>query len=169
VTERALLAKWRDALRDSQLDKTAKTVGYVIATYWNSRGLSAFPAKKTIAAGASVSKRTADAAVDRLELAGFLEVSRSRGRLSNRYAATLPTVQGAAPLTLQLAAPLDDANRATDDSQPCNGRHSTVQWAAPESGKAKAKKNALRAARENGKQNRANARTENSIYDEQGL
>ena len=41
MTERALLAKWRDALRDSELDMTAKACGYVIATYWNGRGLSA--------------------------------------------------------------------------------------------------------------------------------
>lgn len=139
MSERALLAKWRDALRDSDLDTTAKAVGFVIATYWNGRGLSAFPAKTTIAAGASLlSTRTADAAVLRLEHAGFLTVSRSRGRSSNRYIATIPTPHGDAGLTPHVGAGLNGANPASDDIQPRTELASTPQPGAGESSKAKA-------------------------------
>lgn len=136
MSERAILAEWRNALRDSRLDTTAKAVGFVIATYWSSSGRNAFPNKETIAKGATVSKRTADTAIDRLEAAGFLDVSRSRGGSSNRYLATIPTLQPAAGSTVQPAA---GSNGATDDIQPCSPRHRTLQPTAPESGKAKAK------------------------------
>ena len=43
-----------------------------------------------IADHASVKDRTVDAAVRRLEAAGFLHVERSKGRRSNRYYARLP-------------------------------------------------------------------------------
>src|SRR5258708_3100300 len=114
--DRAPLAEWRDALRDSGLDTTPKAVGWTIATY--AKDGRAFPSKATIAAGASLScrlverhdrdcaartvaarhdgvgctctpvstrgsTRSVDLAVNRLEEAGFLKVSRSKGRSSN--------------------------------------------------------------------------------------
>jgi Helix-turn-helix domain len=88
---RSLLANWRNALRDSELDTTAKAVGFVIATYADAHGVS-FPSKETIAAGASLkSHRAADRAVLRLEAAGLLTVvDRSRGRMSNIYKLITP-------------------------------------------------------------------------------
>jgi hypothetical protein len=164
VSERALLAEWRDALRDSGLDTKAKAVGFVIATYWDRNGHGAFPSKQTIAAGASLPKRTADLAIDRLERGGFLAVARSRGRRANVYSATVPTVQQAAGLTVQLAAGLSESNHAATDAQPCSSEHPTMQLAAPESGKAKAKPlNASRAGARGQRQVRA--RRDYSEYD----
>jgi hypothetical protein len=88
---KGLLAVWRDAVRDSDLSPTEKLVAHTIATYMTGRGY-AFPAKETIAAGASLGRgrRSVDAAVDTLEASGFLQVERSRGRRAFRYQATLP-------------------------------------------------------------------------------
>jgi hypothetical protein len=122
---------WRKALAASELDTTAKAVGFVLGNHFN-KDSCAWPAKQTLARGASVSKRAADGAVLRLEEAGFITVRRSSGRSSNRYYATLPTVQVAAPSTVQVNASLNGANRAAHDSQPCSREHSTVQVAAPE-------------------------------------
>jgi hypothetical protein len=159
VSERARLAEWRDALRDSKLDATAKLVGFVISTYWDRNGAGAFPSKGKIAAGASVlSTRTADAAVDRLEATGFLEVSRSRGRSSNRYLATLPTPQEAAGLPRNGLQGSEDANPASDDTQPRNSRPLTLQPAAGESAES-AESVSTRAARARGNRQRADART----------
>ena len=108
---KGLPAVWRDALRDSDLGRAAKAVGFVLSTYLNAQG-RAFPSLETLADGASVSRRTAWAAIARLEQDGFLSVTRSRGRTSHRYLATLPTVQ---PLPSY-----EKGNRAIDDSQPCN-------------------------------------------------
>lgn len=92
MSERAQLARWRDALRDSDLDVRTKCVGHTIATYFNGRGLDAFPSKATIARGAGVSERFVFKATGELEHAGFLQVERTKGGHPNRYAATLPTM-----------------------------------------------------------------------------
>lgn len=128
MTERALLAKWRDALRDSDLDPVAKTVGFTISTYWNGRGLSAFPSKETIAKGAGLrSVRAADRAVLRLERAGFLNVSRSRGRSSNTYTASTPnpTPHGETGLTPHDGTGLNGSNPVSGDHQPRTELHAT--------------------------------------------
>jgi hypothetical protein len=88
------VAVWRDTLRDSKLDRTAKLVGLTLSTYMDRQGL-AWPSQDTIAAGASLSDRAVCLATERLESAGFLEVERSRGRSSHRYAATLPPTANA--------------------------------------------------------------------------
>jgi hypothetical protein len=148
VSERAQLAEWRDALRDSELDSTAKLLGFVLSTWWDRNGRGAFPSKPTMAAASGLSKRAVDGAVNRLETAGFIDVSRSRGRTSNRYSATLPTVQP--------PARLNGPNRASDDSQPCKSRPLTVQVAAPESAES-AESVFTRASRARGKKRRAPA------------
>jgi hypothetical protein len=88
---KSLVAVWRDALRDSVLDATAKLVGFVLSTYMDARGF-AFPSKATLARGSSLGegRRAVDQAVDRLEADGFLEIERSVGRHAFRYQATLP-------------------------------------------------------------------------------
>jgi hypothetical protein len=127
---KALLAVWRDAIRDSELDAPTKAVAFTLSTYMNGRGF-AYPSKAALAAGASVSKRTVDATVDRLEAAGFIELDRSRGRRSNHYQASLPpTVQELRRSewsTVQLAT----SNRAADDTNRAG--------AAPESSRKRKK------------------------------
>jgi hypothetical protein len=83
---------WRKALRDSDLSRTAKLVGFVISTYMNGDGV-AWPSRNTIAAGGSVTVRAVDAAVKLLEGQGFLEVERDgRGGRTrvNQYVAVIP-------------------------------------------------------------------------------
>jgi hypothetical protein len=132
--------QWRDAIRDSDLDATAKLVAYTLSTYLNGRG-EAWPSKETLAAGASKSKRAVDGAIDRIAATGFLSVSKSKGRSSNRYQATTPTVQAVAPSTVQTGAPLARSNRAASSTptlQPLTANRAaidtaTLQVAAPES------------------------------------
>jgi hypothetical protein len=76
---------WRDAVRDSELDSVAKCVAHTLSTWLNGHG-TAYPSRETIAKGASLSVRSVERAIVRLEAAGFLEVERSRGRSSHRYA-----------------------------------------------------------------------------------
>lgn len=140
MTERALLAKWRDAVRDSDLDATARIVGMTISTYWRANGNGAYPSKSTIAKGAGLrSVRAVDYAILRLEAAGFLEVTRSKGHRANSYAATLPTPHDDAGLPRMTVQGLDGENPASDDTEPRMGMHSTPHGDAGESGKAKAK------------------------------
>ncbi len=89
---RSVVNAWRDAIRDSELDRTAKLVAFVVSTYMGTTG-QAWPSKATIAQGAGLGagKRAVDAAVDRLEAAGYLRVGRSKGRRPFRYFVAVPT------------------------------------------------------------------------------
>ena len=101
MSDRARIPQWRDALRDSELDRTAKLVGFVLSTYMDARG-AAWPAKTTLARGASLGREPApggerrkgntavDTAIDRLEAAGLLDVDRKRGRRGFHYTALIP-------------------------------------------------------------------------------
>jgi hypothetical protein len=73
-------------VRDSDLPSTAKLVAFVLSTYMDRNG-HAWPSKETIAAGASLSRRAVDPAIDRLEGTGLIQVERSRSRRGNRYRA----------------------------------------------------------------------------------
>jgi hypothetical protein len=92
--------RWRDALRDSDLDRTAKLVGFVLSTYMDGRGV-AYPAKTTLAEGASLGREgqkgntAVDTAIDRLEASGLLVVDRKRGRRGFLYTAVIPRGDGA--------------------------------------------------------------------------
>jgi hypothetical protein len=117
------LQKWRDAVRDSELKSTAKLVALVLSTRMN-RHLVAYPSKETIATDCSLSRRSVDAAVDVLEKAGYLQVSRSRGRSSNNYTGTTPQeLQGSRPPTVHDVP----GNPATDAPQPGSKRPPTPQ------------------------------------------
>jgi hypothetical protein len=110
---------WRVAIRDSELDCTAKHVGHVISTYMNGAGVT-FVGKETIAKGAGLkSVRAVDNAIDRLEDAGLLTIRRSRGRHPNHYLASTPH-------------PDAGFNPASDDTQPRTAVHSTPHRGAPE-------------------------------------
>ncbi len=82
---------WRDALRDSRLNSTAKLVGLVLSTHMTAGGDGAYPSQDTLARETSLEKRAIYRATRRLEEAGFIAVTWSRGRASHRYRATLPT------------------------------------------------------------------------------
>jgi hypothetical protein len=124
---------WRNAIRDSDLDRTAKLVAYTISTYMNGAG-EAFPGKGTIAVGAGLGKgrRAVDHAIDRIEAAGFLEVERSKGRRSFHYRATRPNVAGAAPFNVADDATLEGAlNVASHDAQLRTDERPTSQRVQP--------------------------------------
>jgi hypothetical protein len=78
---KSLLGVWRDSIRDSDLSRTAKSVAAVLSTYMDARGF-ARPGRATLAAGASVSDRTVDKAIDQLEAAGWLIVMPPKAALT---------------------------------------------------------------------------------------
>jgi hypothetical protein len=131
--------QWRNAIRDSSMDATAKHTAHVISTYMNGAGDS-FPGKETIARGASLSVRAVDEAIKRIEAAGFLKVVRSPGGRPNHYWAKLPHPADAAGSTPQEMQGSETADPAADDNEPRSSRHQTPQLttsnpagAAPES------------------------------------
>lgn len=97
----SLVVHWRNTLRDSDLDRTAKLVGFVLSTYMDGRGV-AWCSKTTIARGASLGHNpgdnpgqrrgntAVDAAIDRLEASELLIVDRKRGRRGFTYGAAIP-------------------------------------------------------------------------------
>jgi hypothetical protein len=104
---------WRDAVRDSDLDSVAKCVAHTLATWLNGYG-TAYPSRETIARGASLSVRSVERALVRLEDAGFLEIERSRGRSSHRYtivmASTASEIRRSEWLTANESRRSDHAN-----------------------------------------------------------
>ena len=124
-------SQWRDAVRDSGLDRTCKLVAHTLSTYMNASG-SAFPGKELLAKGASLnSPRTVDEAVNRLEAAGYITVLRSKGRRPNRYMAATPyAVAGSTPHS---DAGSMNGNPASDHDQPRSAAHPTPHGGAPES------------------------------------
>lgn len=83
--------QWRIAIRESDLDPTAKLVALTLDIYMNRRGI-AWPLKSSLAAGSSCSVRTVDRALIRLERAGFVVVAHSKGKRLNLYCAATPEV-----------------------------------------------------------------------------
>ena len=142
-----LAGHWRNVLRDSEIDRTAKLVGFVISTYMDSHGV-AYPSKATIAAGAGLGagRRAVDAAVDRLEAAGLLEIERSKGRRPCVYRAA------GATLTAHDGATLGGTNRAEIDTQRRTNGHPTSHRGATESIESESESISIR-------RKRANART----------
>jgi len=127
---------WRDAVRDSELEWVAKATLMTLSTYMNGRA-EAWPSKEALAAGSGLSKRAVDEAVKRAEVAGYLVVSRSRGRSSNRYLGAIPNRAQPAGSTLHDVHGLDESNPVGEDSQPCTNPApgaSNPARGAPESG-----------------------------------
>ena len=77
--------RWQKALMKSALDSTAKLVGCAIVVHADRYGREAHPSKETLMQLCSLSERTVDEAVNRLEDAGWIGVERSYGRVANRY------------------------------------------------------------------------------------
>jgi hypothetical protein len=114
--------QWRIAVRDSRhphIDVTAAAVAFALDSYANRQGYC-WPSRNTIAAGAKCDVRTVDRAVRRLEAAGFVEVSRSRGRTSNSYRLLIPNSGTPPPLNSDGESPLTAAesrrNGGADDT-----------------------------------------------------
>jgi hypothetical protein len=81
---------WRDAIRDSELDRTAKLIAYTLSTWMNGQA-EAFPGKDALADRAGVDVRTVDRALHRIEAAGFVRVRVGGGRArTNRYEGITP-------------------------------------------------------------------------------
>jgi hypothetical protein len=116
---RTFLAKWRNAVRDSDLlDSKAKLTALTMATYMNSGG-HAWPAKATLAAKTGLGTRTIDRAIKELETFSFLLVDHADGyrRGGNSYQAAIPN---SVTLT-DLNASLTTANSVNGDSQMRHG------------------------------------------------
>ena len=128
MTRKSLLAVWRDAVRDSELDRTAKLVAHTLSTYLNGNG-HGFPSQRTLAAGASLSDRAIYKATVSLERAGFLEVEWSRGRSSHRYVATLPATANAVRRSEWSTANPASANPERDAPNPERRSHESVESA----------------------------------------
>jgi DNA-binding PadR family transcriptional regulator len=88
---KSLVAVWRDAVRDSELDATAKHVAMTLSTWMNGHG-ACYPSRHSIAAGCSISLSSVDRALRRLEEASWVEIEHTVGgkRRTNSYAAFLP-------------------------------------------------------------------------------
>jgi hypothetical protein len=120
---KGLVNVWRDSLRDdAELSPTTKLVGFVLSTYSNARG-HAFPGRRTLADGSSVSVRSAERAIARLEAAGWVAVSRSRGGRSrtNGYALLLPQTASDVRRLEWETASLRTRNGVTDDVNGVTG------------------------------------------------
>jgi hypothetical protein len=105
---------WRDLIRESQIPRPGKPIGFALSTYMNHCGF-AYPSRETLAAAAGYkSVRTVDEGIKLLESCALLEVSRSRGRSSNGYQALLPAD----------AADLRRSEWATAQNQASNGAKS---------------------------------------------
>jgi hypothetical protein len=147
--ERHPLAEWRDSVRDADrevLDRTAKLVAFVLSTYMNGAG-HAFPGKRTLAAGASLSKRAVDTAIAKLEEEGFLTITHSRGHHRHSYQAVIPNGAGDTPSTVQhvhgysdLTVHLTTPNRASDDTPTVQQTPPNSAPPAPESIESKKRK-----------------------------
>jgi hypothetical protein len=105
---------WRDAIRDSTLDPTARHVAHALSTWMNGHG-ACYPRRETIAAGTGYSLRTIDRALAELETAGWLAIERGAGRRTNRYLALLPVVASELRHKEWAYGATDDRSGATDD------------------------------------------------------
>ena len=115
---KGLVSVWRDSLRDDgELTPTTKLVGFVLSTYANGRG-HAHPGRQTLARGSSIAVRSAERAITRLEGAGWIAVSRSRGGRSrtNGYALLLPETASPVRRLEWETATLRTRNGDTDDA-----------------------------------------------------
>lgn len=114
---------WRIAVRESNLDATAKLVAFTLDTYMDRRGI-AWPSRPSLATSSSLGVRTVDRALIRLENAGLIVVARGRGRRSNLYCADVPnsvtddTITGAPTVSeTTLMVPLTTANSVSSDTR----------------------------------------------------
>jgi DNA-binding MarR family transcriptional regulator len=136
--KKSLLAVWRDAVADSDLTAAEKGVVHAISTYMNKNG-HAYPGRKAIARRSSLSTRTVDKAIKRIERAGFLKVERVSGGngKTNSYQAFLSETTSdlrcieweTANLTTRtanLAAP--NSEQRSPESSECELKQQQLLW-----------------------------------------
>ena len=75
---------WVKQVLASDISPTAKVIGVAISIHMNGEYRQAWPSHSTLAKMCSVGRRTSERAVQELEKAGLLNVSRMANR-SNRY------------------------------------------------------------------------------------
>jgi hypothetical protein len=80
---------WGHAVTASPLYRTSKLVALVLGTYMTTEA-RCWPSLPTVARDASVSKRTVERSIPRIEKAGLLVVSRQRDRRGNVYLGAIP-------------------------------------------------------------------------------
>lgn len=78
--------RWERALRDSDIGKAAKAVGFVMGTYANMDGTKVHPGIDLLAAGSGYGERMARGAVKDLEAAGFVALVRPGNGLQRKAA-----------------------------------------------------------------------------------
>src|SRR5436309_3407100 len=110
---RPFMHRWREAVRESDLDSTAKLVAFALSTFMDAEGRTR-RSRATIAAASSLNVRTVDEALRRLETAGLLEVLRNTGRHANFYLATLSEPNGEPDCTVDSNGEPDDSNGESD-------------------------------------------------------
>ena len=85
---------WRRDVLNADLGTAGKAVALALSVYVNGQG-EGYPSRATLAAAASVSVRTVDRAIERLERLDLVVVRRGRGRThTNRYRLRMPAVKG---------------------------------------------------------------------------
>jgi hypothetical protein len=94
---------WIVAVRESELDPTARLVAFALSFHMDADGTKAYPGPTLLSRESGLSLRSVKAKLGELERVGWLKcVERGRstpgGRLANRYRATIPTRAGDAPV-----------------------------------------------------------------------
>ena len=103
------LPRWRNAVRDSDLDSTSKLVALVLSTFMDSNG-RCWPSRERIARAASLSVRSVAIAMLRIEASGLLDVNHSKGRTANRYQAVIAQPGATFPVDRALDARFNQAS-----------------------------------------------------------
>lgn len=140
------LFSWRSAVCESNLKATTRHVLLTLSLHMNERGGSCFPSVDTLAAETSLNRATVIRQLQIAEATGWLHVTRSVGRTSNRYEAVVPpklepscktTVaenDGRTERPSQKTTVAEDAtNRRSDEAQPSFSVHPTVAESDPSS------------------------------------
>lgn len=118
---------WRNAIRDSGLDQTAKAVAWTLDTYLDSHG-DGWPSRRLLAEGAGCGNlHTVSCAIRRLEQAGLVRVTRSKGRWANRYHATAPNGSSGEPVNGSVDAPVTGRLAASNGYRTAPRTRSTEQ------------------------------------------
>jgi Helix-turn-helix domain len=122
---------WRDAIRDSSLDRTSKAVAWCLSTYMDRHG-HARPSRATIATGCSLSDRAVDRALKALSDAGYLAIARTKGGNNrvNAYAAVMPLTANPVRRAEWLNGERDDVNG--ERRAPSSERHSHESFESDE-------------------------------------
>jgi DNA-binding transcriptional MocR family regulator len=101
--------EWRWAIRDAPLDASAKVVAWALDSRMNGAG-ECWPSRQQLVDDTGLTARAVDAAVNRLELAGFVEVKRGNGRgHPNRYKLKNPAANPAVAAGFKGRNPAADA------------------------------------------------------------